>query len=107
MFDPILVPFCLLLGTQNLAKSQLGSVLGHLGVILKPLGGHLGSSWAVLEPSWASLGRLLARPRHQFGASWGVLEASWPQLGRPNPPTALKNRCQDAFHLRIHFLIDF
>ena len=72
-----------------------------------PLGGHLGSSWAVLEPSWASLGRLLGRPGHQVGASWGVLEASWPQLGRPNPPKSLKNRCQDGSHLGIQFLIDF
>ena len=106
---------------QNGPKSRSGGGLGGpwapLGRLLggswlqgtsgPPLGGHLGSSWAVLEPSWASLGRLLGRPGHQVGASWGVLEASWPQLGRPNPPKSLKNRCQDAFHLGIHFLIDF
>ena len=29
-----------------------------------------------------------------------------PNLGQ-NPPKSLKNRCQDAFHLGLHFLIDF
>ena len=99
---------------QNRGLKGGWAALGHLlggswlqGTSGPILGGHLGSSWAVLEPSWASLGRLLGRPGHQVGASWGVLEASWPQLGRPNPPKSLKNRCQDAFHLGVHFLIDF
>ena len=43
-----------------------------------PLGGHLGSSWAVLEPSWASLGRLLGRPGHQVGGFGGLMAPSWP-----------------------------
>ena len=30
-----------------------------------------------------------------------------PQLGTQNRPKSLKNRCQDAFHLGLHFLIDF
>ena len=30
-----------------------------------------------------------------------------PQLGTQNRPKSLKNRCQDAFHLGLNFLIDF
>ena len=30
-----------------------------------------------------------------------------PQLGTQNRPKSLKNRCQDAFHLGLHCLIDF
>ena len=29
-----------------------------------------------------------------------------PQLGTKNRPKSLTNRCQDAFHLGLHFLID-
>ena len=28
------------------------------------------------------------------------------QLGSPNLPNSIKNRCQDAFHLGLHFWID-
>ena len=81
------------------------------GISGPPLGGHLGSSWAVLKPSWASLGRLLGRPGHQVGASWGVLEASWPQLGRPNPPKSLNKsmpRCISSWNPFFdRFLGDF
>ena len=36
-----------------------------------------------------------------------MLVPTWLQLGTQNPPKSLKNRCQDAFHLGLHFLIDF
>ena len=69
------------------------------GQLLGGSGGLLGISWlqgtsvplpwrllasfsAVLEVSWAPLGRLLGRLGHQVGASWGVLERSWRRLGR-------------------------
>ena len=29
------------------------------------------------------------------------------QLGSQNPPKSMKNRCQDAFHLGLDFLMDF
>ena len=79
---------------QNGAKSRSG---GDLGSFWAALGGLFGVSWlqgisvplpwcllgsfsAVLEVSWAPLGRLLGRLGHQVGASWGVLRASWSVL---------------------------
>ena len=65
---------------QNQGVEGGWAALGHLlggswlqGTSGPSLGGHLGSSWAVLEPSWASLGGLLGRPGHQVGASLGFL----------------------------------
>ena len=57
--------------------AALGPLLGviWLRAPCGPLPGCLlGSSWAVLEASWAPLGRLLGRLGHQVGASWGLLE---------------------------------
>ena len=40
-----------------------------------------------------------------------IFERSWldfaSQLCSQNPPTSMKNRCQDAFHLGLDFLMDF
>ena len=65
--------------------AALGRLLGGpwlLGISGQPPGRLLGSSWAVLDASWAPFGWLLDRLGHQVGASWGVLEASWRRLGR-------------------------
>ena len=50
----------------------------------------LGSSWAVLDPSWAPLGRLLGRLGRHVVPSWGVLEAHGSQLGSQIHPNRLK-----------------
>ena len=60
----------------------------------------LGSSWGVLETSWAPLGRLLGRLGHQVGASWGFLEAFLRRLARLFTLRVL-------LYLRLSILVDF
>ena len=52
--------------------------LGRQGTFGLPPGSFLGRSWAVPEPSWAPLGRLLG----VLGAKLGRLGASWRRHGR-------------------------
>ena len=49
---------------------------------------------------WESLASILAA-RNRFLMDFPS------QLGTPNQPKSFKNRCLDAFHLGLHFLIDF
>ena len=49
----------------------------------------LGSFSAVLEASWAPLGRLLGRLGHQVGASWGHLGAFSSGFYGPDPSLSL------------------
>ena len=79
-------------GPKSMSGGGLGGPWAPLGRLLggswlqgtsgPPLGGHLGSSWAVLEPSWASLGRLRGRPGQHLGTKLGRLGAFW----RPHGP---------------------
>ena len=85
------------------AKMVQNQGLEGIWQLLGGSGGLLGISWlqgtsvplpwrllasfsAVLEVSWAPLGRLLGRLGHQVGASWGILEATWRRLGRISIP---------------------
>ena len=99
---------------KNGPKSRSGGGLGSFWAALGPLLGViwlrapceplpeclLGSSWAVLEASWAPLGRLLGRLGHQVGASWGLLEAFWRPLARFFTLRVL-------LYLRLSILVDF
>ena len=60
----------------------------------------LGSFSAVLEASWAPLGRLLGRLGHQVGASWGHLGAIYFDFYGPSPSLSLTSdfdRFRDRF----------
>ena len=65
---------------QNQNLGAVWAALGRLvddplllGISGQPPGRLLGSSWAVLEASWAPVGRLLGRFGHQVRASWRQL----------------------------------
>ncbi len=57
--------------------NQLGDILGHLGAILVPDWGYLGSSLShldLLEPILGHLGAILGQLRAILGSTWGQLD---------------------------------
>ena len=68
----------------------------------------LGSFSAVLEASWAPLGRLLGRLGHQVGASWGHLGAFYSDFYGPCPSLSLTSILIgfgiDFKRFRVHFV---
>ena len=63
-------PLELSLGRPWHILGHLELILDPLGCIFGPLGGILGSAWAYLGPSWAHL-----------GLSWAFLGPSWAHIG--------------------------
>ena len=103
-FECILNGFLVALGANMAPKPSQNPSPRRcpIGVLLGPLG--------VLEGSWGALGASWG-PRANFIDFWSIFDrflidfAS--QLGTQNPTKLFKNRCQDAFRLGLHFLIDF